>query len=649
MNAGKTFIRTTAAAGALAVATGLLTTSAGAAGWLATENVSPLAGIPADARLAVSDNGHAYAAWQAKSGDHLRIYTADRAPGQAWSQPQPLSISTKDAYDPEIAVNKSGDRVVSWRLYENPDMHLQIAARVDGEWWQGKTLGPADEYVVDSTVKIDNAGVVHAAWGANEGAVRSAEFNAKSDSLSSHFLSTKKPLALDMGIQADGRTTVVWAEATEDPEEDDLKETTYTPGNFAGIDTIESADIVGDVSLAVNKQGVMVASYTVKNGGQGLFAVAVRGFDGVWTLPDTLSNNGDNSVNSSAAVGGDGALVVAWQTQEGQVQVATRNPADSDWSSALPLATTNNPGAPTVEMNNRGDAAVIWPTEQPALALKVRKKGTNLFIGPSPLASGSLVLSNRDVALDAQGNVTTITGVKANATTGRVLSKTYDMAGPASKMNAPKNAFVTSNKIPLTWSATDRFSQVGSVDVLSWTAQYGANFESASVVLDNTTTGKGSFTAEPGNTYCFFARGLDTLGNMGPDSGFRCTTTPVDDRTPTTTGNWTDGTGKAFYEKTFRSTTQKGATLRLEGVMLSKLALVVAKGPGNGSVAVFFKGDKVASFSLASKSQKFKQVLKVKQQFDLPKTGDVVVKVTSAGKPVRIDGILAHQKLVVVK
>lgn len=648
MNARKLFIRTAAAAGALSVAATLMPTSAGAAGWLATENVSLLAGIPAEAKVAVADNGHAFAVWRAKSGDHYRVYTADRKPGGAWSQPTPLSMSTKDAFTPDIAVNKDRDLVVSWRLYENPNMHLQLATRESGASWKYKTVGPADEYVTDPEVEIDDAGTVHAAWGTTSGIVRATTYYPDQGLANLHTIAFEKPLGLDLGIREDGRTTVLWAEATADPEVDKVKSVSFSPGSFGSVQTLDSEDVVGDVSLSVNESGVHVASYTIKNGLQGLFATAVRGFDGVWQLPETLSDNGENAVSSQPAVDGSGNAVVAWHTQEGALQVVTRGPGDSDWSGTVDLATTNSPGAPTLAMNDRGDAAVIWGNSQPGLAISVRKAGASSFSSAPTLASGALVLSNRDVALDAQGNVTVVTGVKANQTQGRVISRTYDMAGPFSKLIEPNTKFYNGPNIPLVWSANDRLSEVSSVDVLRRIAPYDGEFGGVATYLDNSTKSDATFPAKPGHTYCFFTRAVDTLGNLGEDSAYRCTAAPVDDRTPTATGSWTKAKGSAWYEDTIRVSQQKGATLRLEDVNVSKLSLLVAKGPGNGSVAVFFNGEKLQSFSLASKKLRILQELYV-TQFDVPTVGDVVIKVTSAGKPVRIDGIQAFQELQIAK
>ena len=77
--------------------------------------------------------------------------------------------------------------------------------------------------------------------------------------------------------------------------------------------------------------------------------------------------------------------------------------------------------------------------------------------------------------------------------------------------------------------------------------------------------------------------------------------------------------------------------MKLKGVKADTIGLLVAKGQNNGKITVFFAGKKLGTWSLAAATNKVKQQILVKN-FTSVKTGTLVVKVVSAGKPVRIDG-----------
>lgn len=643
MNTTKNLARTAAIAGALAVTGALLaggTTPASAGGWLNTENVSPVAGVPDNARIGVAADGDATAVWRAKVGDHYRVATATRPSGGAWSTTSYLSSAVLDAFPPEIDVNASGDAVASWRLSLGGHVRLQVARRIDGGSWGSTLVGPSDENVGDPEVRMAASGTTFAVWASSADLTRTATIPvagpADIDTASFEMAS-----ATDLAVTPSGQATAVWAEPAGD--QDAVKALTWSANEWTPADTVDTDDVVGDLSVAVNKHGVAETAYTIQNGGQGLFVMASRRVAGDWDNPETLSFNGDNSVEPSVGLDDASNSVVAWRTQEGELQYAQRGPA-GEWGDAKILTGTANPFGPTVAMNDRGDAAIQWATSQPGIGLAVRPKGAATFKVTPTLVAAPLLVGNRGLGLDDQGNITIVMGVKATPTTGRVLSRTYDMVAPVAKVTKPTSLRVNATKVPVAWSMQDRFA-VPFKDVFVRAAAWNAGFGSQTVFKNDTGLNSATFTGTQGRTYCFAARGIDAAGNQGATSAYRCTTTPLDDRKPTLTGKWSNQKGSSHYLGTVRTTTKKGATMKLTGVKVQRLGLLVAKGKGFGSVQVFFNGNKLGTYSLAAGSSKAKQQILVKD-FGSVRTGTVVIKVVSAnGKPVKIDGLHVEKRL----
>lgn len=644
MSTTKISVRAAATVGVLAVTAGLLaggsTTTATAAGWLATESVSPITGIPDSARIGVAADGDATAVWRAKVGDHYRVATAARPAGGAWTAPTYLSSAVLDAFTPEVGVNASGDAVAWWRISTGDQMRLQVAKRIDGGSWGSALIGPSDESVSDPEVGIAASGTAFAAWASSADMTRAATIPVNGP-VDVDMASAEKATAIDVAVTPGGQATAVWAEPSGD--EQAVKSLTWSQSTWAP-DNIDLDDVVGDVSVAVNKHGVAEAAYTIQNGGQGLFVMASRRTAGDWGFPQTLSDNGDNSFEPSAGIDGGSNSVVAWHTQEGAVRYAKRGPS-GEWANSLPLTETGSPSAPTVAMNDRGDAAIQWASSEPGLRLAFRPKGSTTFKQAPPVVAAPLLVGNRDLGLDDQGNATIVTAVKATASTGRVLSLTYDTVAPVTKMTKPTSSRVNATKFAVAWSAQDRYGAVPAKDVFVRSAAWNAGFGSQQTYKNDTKLNTATVSGTQGRTYCFAARGIDTAGNQGATSAYRCTTTPLDDRKPKLTGKWSNQKGGSYYLGTVRTTTKHGATMKLTGVKVERLALLVAKGKGYGSVAVYLNSTKLGTFSLAATKSKAKQQIPIKD-FGKVRTGTIVIKVVSpSGKPVKIDG-LHLQKLI---
>lgn len=152
------------------------------------------------------------------------------------------------------------------------------------------------------------------------------------------------------------------------------------------------------------------------------------------------------------------------------------------------------------------------------------------------------------------------------------------------------------------------------------------------------TTGSATFIGEPGFTYCFQATATDWDGNTSGASAEDCTAVPVDNIAFRHRGGWIKKKGAGHYLETFSQTKLLGATLTLKNVSAKRLAIIVTKCRKCGLIQVFFGGNLLKRIQLRSPTTK-KLVTIVVKTFDSVRTGTVRVKVVSADKIVKIEGL----------
>jgi hypothetical protein len=148
--------------------------------------------------------------------------------------------------------------------------------------------------------------------------------------------------------------------------------------------------------------------------------------------------------------------------------------------------------------------------------------------------------------------------------------------------------------------------------------------------------------ARPGSTYCISARAIYP-GVMSPWSAERCTAVPLDDRSLLVRhGRWSRGTARGYYLGTSTVTSVRGAELARTGVLAKRITLIGTKCRTCGTVQIYWNGTLLRRVSFAS--QRLRRRVKVNvASFAGLQSGTLVIKVISARRPVRIDGLGVSQ------
>lgn len=616
-----------------------------AAGWTNSESVSGNGLLPQDAEIAMAADGDAVAVWLRHDGDHDRVQAASSVGGD-WSAPVTVSDAGTDAHSPSVAINAAGDAVVTWSSLDAANrMRLAASRRLaNGVGWDGRALiSPIDEDVTTrADIALDASGRLLAAYGSADGGDNQVRVSLQKEgaNYSSTLVSDSSAFLPTLAAAPNGAAYVAWYDA-QGPQSQ-IRGSRLAAGSStwaASTGVSFPGEHLPYVDAAISADGFTTVVYAGANGDDTRIQATKIQPSGVVGAPNLVSPSGQDAMLPSVSQNDDGTAITAWRSTDGGdegVGYATR-PRTGEWKGgtvSLPAAVTT-PGAPRTSISARGSYLIGLAGNGRQLAayrahplqpLTVFDSGPLGFVGDETRVAG-----------DAQGNVL-LTGVMkaANPTLGQVHASVLDLAGPTASVKTMP-AHQLGAKQWVRWGAVDRFSSVASTDLWVRSAAWNGDFTPATAVVNDSTGTSRLHLMGPGRTYCYQAQSVDSVANLGLLSAQRCTTTPTDDRTGKRSAGWKKRTGAKHYRGTVLETRRKGARLTYPGVQAKRLALVVQKVRGGGTVKVTFGG---RSWTRKLSGTGARKVITL-GTFSGVRTGKLTIKVISrTGKRVRIDGVV---------
>jgi GH25 family lysozyme M1 (1,4-beta-N-acetylmuramidase) len=196
----------------------------------------------------------------------------------------------------------------------------------------------------------------------------------------------------------------------------------------------------------------------------------------------------------------------------------------------------------------------------------------------------------------------------------------------------------------VSWRSVDRSSGVSRYSVRYRRASLASDFGAEIGWRTATTHRSAHFKGGPGHSYCFSARARDGAGNVSAWSSARCTTVPADDRALAASAAWARTRPEGRYRGTLSVSGHQGSTLSRSHVRAKRLALLVDKCKGCGSVKVFWNGDLLSTVDLTASSTRQRRLVTV-ARWPSAVAGTVALRVSSRGRRVAIDGIGASRSL----
>jgi hypothetical protein len=194
--------------------------------------------------------------------------------------------------------------------------------------------------------------------------------------------------------------------------------------------------------------------------------------------------------------------------------------------------------------------------------------------------------------------------------------------------------FQTNKKIGLSWGV----AEAARYDVRYRSAPHGADFGGFVTWQSGTTGTSAVFNGSPGRSYCFSARATDAELNTSDYGAERCTAIPAASKALKHRGLWAKKKGSGYFLGAFSMSSTEGANLVLTNVRAKRLAIVVTKCPGCGTIKVFFRNKLLRTIRLRAGAIRKKRIVDL-AIFNTVRSGTLLARVTSSGRPVRIEGV----------
>lgn len=486
---------------------------------------------------------------------------------------------------------------------------LQVDYRLpSGRWRETQVLFRRDVEPMSLRVALDRRGRATAAWVHSRAADRllTARSGPRGRFGDPAMLSPEEPDARhadnepDLAMNGGGDAAVAWLQETADGSVSLVR--TRIRGEWGPAEAVGA----GSPRVAIDPQGGTWAVWQEKLAESWTARMSRRPAGGVWTDPVALDASPERLWDLDITASPAGSALVTYRkvdpdpdyngNRSGWFVRAAR--PDAAFSAPERLPHTAGEGRFWVSLSGSGDALITTTSRFGPVG------SYRLAAGPDPLT--------------------------------HLYAVVLDVTGPRTRMTRPRMPFSRGVRLAPAWSASDTWSSVVGYRARLRSAAHDASFGPWQLLAEDTS--KSAFVrGARGRTYCFRARATDAAGNTGRWSGGRCIAVPLDDRDLRRTGTWREQRLEGAYRGSVLRSTRRGASLSVS-VATRRLALLAARGPGHGSVAVFLGSRKLREVSLAAADVQRPRLIPV-ARFSQVREGRVRLVVTSPGRPVVVDGL----------
>ena len=386
-------------------------------------NLSVLPYNASSPQIAIDPFGNAIAVWYQFDGCHLTIQASTKLLGGSWQlEPDTLSLSDQDAFNPQIVIDSFGNATVVWEKYNGSHVIIQASTKLYGGDWQLKpdNLSLSNQNASNPQIAVDSLGNVVAIWQRWDGHNNIIQSSTKlfgsnwqivPDNLS---LPGQDAVNAQIAISEYDNTIVVWQRfdgshhiiqaVSRFLQEDWQKvpENISLPGHHAFAPQI-----------AVDSWGNATVVWNQFDNDYGMIKASTKLFGGNWQLiPDTLSLPGRNAFFPQIAIDLFGHVTVAWECYDEKklrcIQTSTK-PFQRNWQAipdTLSLPGDHNTNV-QIAVDCFGKVMVIWNTSKGFTCIhsSVKPFGGSWQIEPDIISSLGRSAFFPQISFDPFGNV----------------------------------------------------------------------------------------------------------------------------------------------------------------------------------------------------------------------------------------------------
>ena len=252
--------------------------------WLAPVNLSAPGKDATNPVVAMDDAGSTVAIWERQNIISHNIQVSTRSPGGSFSAPLDLSVQSQD---PEVAMTPGGEAVAAWWHFANPpgSYVLQVSTRPPG----GAFSSPVD-------VASLPVGVI--------------------------------PSSIQLAVNAAGATVLGWTRrdpsSAVDPSVTFVEASVRPAGGSFSMPAVVSpqplvvAQSATGASVAIDGSGEATVAWSYNDGADQVIQVATRPAGGDFSLPEPISEGGEDAFSPALAADSAGNAIAIWSRADGE-------------------------------------------------------------------------------------------------------------------------------------------------------------------------------------------------------------------------------------------------------------------------------------------------------------------------------------------
>lgn len=329
-------------------------------------------------QIGVDDSGNAVAVWSQSDGTRDNIRANRYVAGDGWGRAEPIETGTGYADNPQIAVDSDGNAVAVWDQSDGTRDNIWANRYVSGTGWGTAQLIETDNngHAYDPQVAVDDSGNAVAVWFQSNGTIKSIWANAYSDGTGwgkAELIETDdsgNAFYPQLATDSKGRGIAVWYQA-DGAGHDDIRANCYISGKGWGTaECIETG--TGDAEnpqVAVDENGNAVVVWQQSDGTRDS-VWANRYFGGTWGTAELIEENDAGfDYDPQVAAYGNGNAVVVWSRcrYDGIHYThynvcSNRYEPSTGWGTAQRIEMNNAAmdDFPQVAVDSSGNAMVVW-------------------------------------------------------------------------------------------------------------------------------------------------------------------------------------------------------------------------------------------------------------------------------------------------
>jgi PKD domain len=444
--------------------------------WLTARDLSEAGADAVIPDAAVDPRGNLVVVWaQAKESDWT-VQVVDRPVGGKWSAPLALSVPANHVASPQVAIAGS-NTVAVWERYDGQYLIAQAADRdaKTGTWAVPTSLSAPGRDADSPRVAVDARGDAVAVWasvGLSGWTVQAAYRPAGGAwgtvvALEPPQQGTAAP---EVVLDSSGRAVAVWASTSGSGWR---VHAAYggAEGAWSQAIALSGPDATGSLTPQVGLEGSgdVTAVWSRSIGTRTVIQSATRdSAGGAWSPPRQISPNGPDAVAPSIAVNNRGDAVAVWTSSDpsGLSVVADVRKPGKDWGPSAVLAgAVSGPLAPQIALDARGDALAVWshsPGGHSRVQAAGRLAGSTSWSQPRDLSMPGADALTPQVTLDTDGDGAAV-WARYNGQTFVVQGAGYDGSGPALDKLAVPASGVVGKRLTFAVAPTDVWAAVRTI------------------------------------------------------------------------------------------------------------------------------------------------------------------------------------------